>query len=192
MKKLVRLFVIVLELAIAALVFVGIYTLYSAAYPNWTIEKKQAYQFMLLERKLRSNPERCNKVTVITQRLNYQSDFDTIRAEEVEKLSSYPTLFRTEIIIPFKEFGDNYRLCLTKRDSGKIAARIVRPLIYPEIINFPWGSATIYHKIGVQEYPYAQGKREEGNFIFEEVPDKEYARLTLQALEKANKILRDI
>jgi len=177
-------------LSVVAILATTFYFLNPYSYPHWPVEKKQAYQFMLLERKLISSPEKLGKVCVVIQKKNWKSDFDTLSPTEAKKLISFPTLYSVKITVPFKEFGEDCQLSLVNY-KGKIGARIIRPYIVTETIYEWWGVAEIQHRIGKQEYPYAQGKRENGNFIFKNIPDKEFEQLTLEALEKGNHILKE-
>jgi len=162
-------------------------------YPNWSAEKKMAYQFMLIERKLLSNPEKCNKVTVVIQKENWKSDYDTISPTEAKKLMVYPTNHSTKVVLPFTEFGNDCQLSLEKYD-GKVRVSIIKPIIIKRVFDAGYGvTATTRSKVGTQEYPYAQGNLEGGMFaVFKQIPDEEFDQLSIEGLEKANKILKRI
>ena len=159
-------------------------------YPNWSAEKKMAYQFMLIERKLLSNSEKCNKVTVVIQKENWKSDYDTIFPTEAKKLMAYPTNHSTKVVLPFTEFGNDCQLSLEKY-AGKVHVSIIKPIIIKRVFDAGYGvTATTRSKVGTQEYPYAQGNLEGGMFAV--IPDKEFNLIKVKGLQKANKILKRI
>lgn len=162
-------------------------------YPNWSAEKKMAYQFMLMERKLFSNPEKCNRATVVIQKENWKSDYDTISPTETKKLMVYPANHSTKIVLPFTEFGNDCQLSLEKYD-GKVRVSIIKPIIIKRVFDAGYSvTATTRCKVGTQEYPYAQGNLEGGMFaVFKQIPDEEFDQLSIEGLEKANKILKKI
>jgi len=162
-------------------------------YPNWPAEKKMAYQFMLIERKLLSNPEKCNKIIVVIQKENWKSDYDTISPTEAKKLMAYPTNHSNKVVLPFTEFGNDCQLSLEKY-AGKVHISIIKPIIIKMVFDAGYGvTATIRSKVGTQEYPYAQGNLEGEMFVvFKQIPDEEFDQLSIKGLEKANKILKRI
>lgn len=97
-----KLFVILIGLI--ALI-AGFYYLSPTVYHNWPKEKKQAYQFYLLERKLISHPELLSKISVFVQKDSH-SFYDSLSPSEVGRLSSFPPPYEVVIEIPYKKWND--------------------------------------------------------------------------------------
>lgn len=99
MKKLVTVFVILL-------VVIGGYKLYSISYPNWTIEKKQAYAFTCLVREITKNPESLKKISVSVERGDEKIIIDSLgfSSEDLKNWSSYDFV---NITLPEGSFDGN-------------------------------------------------------------------------------------
>lgn len=93
------------SLFIPGMLMVGIVLIFGAgklysSFDPWPKEKKEAYQFYLLEREITSNPELLSKITVLVQKDNC-SFYDTISSPSEFGKLSYPRPHEVLIKIPY-------------------------------------------------------------------------------------------
>ena len=166
----------------------------SSCYYTWSPDKKQNYQFTLLEREFMSHPEKLDK-SVLMIITDHEGRVDTILSAEVDKLMSYPSAKKVEVVAPY---GGPYKLILTCYEGGWVYASISKTIWDTKIVfneelsqNTGEGGVRKQFIVGERSWPYIYGKKGTG-LIPKSYDDNEYNEATFEALSKMKKIIQNI